>query len=193
MDEYIEEALAAGFFFVEKKDSGLQPCIDYRGLNMIKVRYPCPLPLVLTALEQLQEARIFTKLDLRSAYNLETGVYPRRLGAQGEEHHGRGGNPGLRLRRAQSYSTDNLDFGLARKLRNPEETLEAHGEHANENQSLNPRYRSPCPILKAQALDYYTELKNVKFFDILKPFVMKCLFTIYGRSLQCQYTMRKKG
>ncbi|KAK3559308.1 hypothetical protein QTP86_012717 [Hemibagrus guttatus] len=124
MDEYIEEALAAGFFFVEKKDSGLQPCIDYRGLNMIKVRYPCPLPLVLTALEQLQEARIFTKLDLRSAYNLIS---------------------------------------------------------------------IPMSDSSAQALDYYTQLKNVKFFDILKPFVMKCLFTIYGRSLQCQYTMRKKG
>lgn len=35
---------------------------------MVKFRYP--LPLVPSALEQLREARIYTKLDLRSAYNL---------------------------------------------------------------------------------------------------------------------------
>ncbi|KAK3509259.1 hypothetical protein QTP70_027039 [Hemibagrus guttatus] len=82
MEEYIETALAAGhirpstspaaasFFFVGKKDGGLRPCIDYRGLNSITVPYPYPLPLVPAALEQLRGARIFTKLDLRSAYNL---------------------------------------------------------------------------------------------------------------------------
>ncbi|KAK3568081.1 hypothetical protein QTP86_030309 [Hemibagrus guttatus] len=82
MEEYIETALAAGhiwpstspaeagFFFVGKKDGGLRPCIDYRGLNAITIPYPYPLPLVPAALEQLRGARIFTKLDLRSAYNL---------------------------------------------------------------------------------------------------------------------------
>ncbi|KAK3560881.1 hypothetical protein QTP86_022913 [Hemibagrus guttatus] len=84
MEEYIETALAAGhirpstspavagFFFVGKKDGGLRPCIDYRGLNAITVPYPYPLPLssAPAALEQLRGARIFTKLDLRSAYNL---------------------------------------------------------------------------------------------------------------------------
>ncbi|KAK3522496.1 hypothetical protein QTP86_016149 [Hemibagrus guttatus] len=82
MEDYIEGALAAGhirpsmspaatgFFFVEKKDGGLRPCIDNRGLNAIIVRYPYPLPLVPAALEQLRGAQVFTKLDLRSAYNL---------------------------------------------------------------------------------------------------------------------------
>ncbi|KAK3542068.1 hypothetical protein QTP86_011365 [Hemibagrus guttatus] len=82
MEDYIEGALAmghirpstspeaAGFFFVGKKDGGLRPCIDYRGLNAITVRYPYPLPLVPAVLEQLRGARVFTKLDLRSAYNL---------------------------------------------------------------------------------------------------------------------------
>ncbi|KAK3537485.1 hypothetical protein QTP70_012115 [Hemibagrus guttatus] len=82
MEEYIETALAAGhiqpstspaaasFFFVGKKDGGLWPCIDYWGLNAITVPYPYPLPLVPAALEQLRGVRIFTKLDLRSAYNL---------------------------------------------------------------------------------------------------------------------------
>lgn len=34
------------FFFVEKKGGGLRPCIDYRGLNGITVKYSYPLPLV---------------------------------------------------------------------------------------------------------------------------------------------------
>ncbi len=82
MEEYIEEAMnsgfirastsaaGAGFFFVEKKDGGLRPCIDYRGLNNVTVKFRYPLPLVPSALEQLREATIYTKLDLRSAYNL---------------------------------------------------------------------------------------------------------------------------
>lgn len=53
MEEYIEEALAAGyirpspaamgFFFVAKKDGSLRPCIDYRGLNTITVTPICYL------------------------------------------------------------------------------------------------------------------------------------------------------
>ncbi len=82
MKRYIEEELtkgfirpstslsSAGFFFVKKKDGGLQPCIDYRGLNDITVKFRYPLPLVPAALEQLRRATYYTKLDLRNAYNL---------------------------------------------------------------------------------------------------------------------------
>ncbi|KAK3535798.1 hypothetical protein QTP70_021111 [Hemibagrus guttatus] len=82
MEEYIEEALAQGyirsstspaassFFFVAKKDGGLRPCIDYRALNQITVKFRYPLPLIPAALEHLRGATVFTKLDLRSAYNL---------------------------------------------------------------------------------------------------------------------------
>lgn len=82
MENYIKEELAkgfvqpstspasAGFFFVKKKDGGLRPCIDYRGLNEITVKFRYPLPLVPPALELLRRARYFSKLDLRSAYNL---------------------------------------------------------------------------------------------------------------------------
>ncbi|KAK3519218.1 hypothetical protein QTP70_022210, partial [Hemibagrus guttatus] len=82
MDDYIKEALAAGhirpstspaaagFFFMGKKDGGLRPCINYSGLNAITVRYSYPLPLVPAALEQLQGASIFIKLDLLRAYDL---------------------------------------------------------------------------------------------------------------------------
>lgn len=53
-----------------KKDGGLRPCIDYRGLNEITVKFQYPLPLMPAALEQLRTSKYFTKLDLRSAYNL---------------------------------------------------------------------------------------------------------------------------
>ncbi|KAI2646112.1 Transposon Tf2-6 polyprotein [Labeo rohita] len=82
MEEYIAEALEQGFiqpstspaasscFFVGKKDGGLRPCIDYRQLNCQIIQQPYPLPLVRAALEELRGAHVFTKLDLRSAYNL---------------------------------------------------------------------------------------------------------------------------
>lgn len=82
LEDYIQEALQqgflltstspalAGFFFVAKKDGGLIPCIDYRGLNDITKKYRYPLPLVPSAIEQLRGARFFTKLDLWSVYNL---------------------------------------------------------------------------------------------------------------------------
>uniref|UniRef100_A0A8C6LTI7 Gypsy retrotransposon integrase-like protein 1 n=1 Tax=Nothobranchius furzeri TaxID=105023 RepID=A0A8C6LTI7_NOTFU len=82
MEEYIDQALqqgfirpssspgAAGFFFVRKKEGDLRPCIDYRGLNKITVKDRHPLPLLTSALDAISQARIFTKLDLRSAYNL---------------------------------------------------------------------------------------------------------------------------
>ncbi len=82
MEEYIKEALNQGyirpssspavssFFFVGKKDGGLRPCIDYRALNSQTTKLPYPLPLVPAVLEEVRGARIFSKLDLRSAYNL---------------------------------------------------------------------------------------------------------------------------
>ncbi len=82
MNHYIQEELtkgfirpstspaSAGFFFVKKKGGDLRPCIDYRGLNEITVKFRYPLPLVPSALEQLRSAQFFTKLDLRCAYNL---------------------------------------------------------------------------------------------------------------------------
>lgn len=82
METYIKESLeaglirpstspaGAGFFFVGKKDGGLRPCIDYRGLNKVTVRNRYPLPLMSSAFELLQGATILTKLDLRNAYHL---------------------------------------------------------------------------------------------------------------------------
>lgn len=35
-----------GFFFDEKKDGGIRPSIDYKGLNFITIKYPYLLPRV---------------------------------------------------------------------------------------------------------------------------------------------------
>ncbi len=82
LENYLTESLAAGiivpssspagagFFFVKKKDGSLRPCIDYRGLNDMTVKNRYPLPLMSSAFEILQGAKVFTKLDLRNAYHL---------------------------------------------------------------------------------------------------------------------------
>ncbi|SOV05166.1 uncharacterized protein UDID_17854 [Ustilago sp. UG-2017a] len=80
--EYLEENLAKGFIslsdspaaspilFVKKKDGSLRLCVDYRGLNRITIRNRYPLPLIDKLLDRLREARFFTCIDLRGAYNL---------------------------------------------------------------------------------------------------------------------------
>ncbi|CDO69493.1 hypothetical protein BN946_scf184662.g13 [Trametes cinnabarina] len=80
--EYIEENLRSGFIrpskspcgapvlFVKKKDRSLQLCVDYRGLNKITRKDCYPLPLILDLLDTPRKARIYTKIDLRHAYNL---------------------------------------------------------------------------------------------------------------------------
>ncbi len=68
MRTYIEEELAKGFivpskspasaiFFVKKREGTLLPCIDYRGLNYITIKFRYPLPLVPPALKQLRSAK----------------------------------------------------------------------------------------------------------------------------------------
>lgn len=52
------------------KDKSLHPYIDYRGLNNITNTNRFPLPLISSAFEHLQNAKVFTKLDLRNAYHL---------------------------------------------------------------------------------------------------------------------------
>ncbi|SYW86571.1 uncharacterized protein UHO2_04068 [Ustilago hordei] len=79
---YLDENLEKGFIrpskslarspvlFIPKKDGGLRLCVDCRGLNEITVKNRAPLPLIEEQLFLLRKARIYTKLDLRAAYNL---------------------------------------------------------------------------------------------------------------------------
>ena len=62
--------VAAGFFFVAKKDGSLRSCIDYRQLNNITVKNKYPLPLLSSTFKPLTHTTVFTKLDLRNAYHL---------------------------------------------------------------------------------------------------------------------------
>ncbi|KAI5449330.1 hypothetical protein NCC49_004831 [Naganishia albida] len=82
MGEYLEEKLAKGFIrpsqslaaaptlFVQKKNQSLRLCVDYRQLNNMTVKNRYPLPLIQESLDRLRSAKIFTKIDLRGAYNL---------------------------------------------------------------------------------------------------------------------------
>jgi len=82
LKEYISENLRKGFIrkskspagapvlFVPKKDDDLRMCVDYRQLNEITIRDSYPLPLIQDMFEHLGKGKIFSKLDLRSAYNL---------------------------------------------------------------------------------------------------------------------------
>ncbi|KAJ1035202.1 hypothetical protein NDA18_000798 [Ustilago nuda] len=79
---YLDENLEKGFIrplkslaqspvlFVPKKDGGLRLCVDYWGLNETTVKNRAPLPLIEEQLFLPWKARIYTKLDLRAAYNL---------------------------------------------------------------------------------------------------------------------------
>ena len=80
--EYIDKNLSKNFIwhskslaeapilFVKKRDGVLRMCVDYRRFNKKNLKKSYPLPLISWLLEQLGNAKIFTKIDLRGAYNL---------------------------------------------------------------------------------------------------------------------------
>jgi hypothetical protein len=80
--EYLDENLSRGFIrpssspagapilFVKKKDGTLRLCVDYRGLNRITIKNRYALPLISELIDRFQGSRVFTRLDLRGAYNL---------------------------------------------------------------------------------------------------------------------------
>jgi len=55
--------------FVKKKDGTLRLCIDFRRLNKVKMKNKYPLPRIDDPFDQLRDARIFSKIDLRSGYH----------------------------------------------------------------------------------------------------------------------------
>ena len=59
----------ANLIFVKQKDK-MRPCVDYRGLNDITISNRYPLPRIDDMLSRLGKAVVFTKLDLKGAFNL---------------------------------------------------------------------------------------------------------------------------
>jgi hypothetical protein len=55
---------------VKKKDGSLRMYVDYCGLNKIIIKNRYPLPFIFGLLDQLDQAKIYTKIDLQRAYNL---------------------------------------------------------------------------------------------------------------------------
>jgi hypothetical protein len=55
---------------MKKKVGSLHMCVDYRGLNKITIKNRYPVPLISGLLDQLSQAKVYTEIDLRGAYNL---------------------------------------------------------------------------------------------------------------------------
>jgi hypothetical protein len=81
--EYLDEMLASGkirpskspagapILFVPKSNGrGLRLCVDYRGLNNVTIKNRYPLPLMNELRDRVEGAKLFTKIDLKSGFNL---------------------------------------------------------------------------------------------------------------------------
>ena len=54
---------------VEKKDGSLRMVVDYRALNEVTIKSKYPLPMINDLFDQLQGAKVLSKIDLRSGYH----------------------------------------------------------------------------------------------------------------------------
>ena len=55
--------------FVKKKDGTLRLCIEFRKLNKVIVKNKYPFPRIDDLFDQMKDAKIFSKIDLRSGYH----------------------------------------------------------------------------------------------------------------------------
>lgn len=70
--DWIQESFVEGWFpimFVKKKDCKLRLCMGYWALNNVTKKDRYPLPVIREPLDRLQDAKYFTKLDIKDAYH----------------------------------------------------------------------------------------------------------------------------
>src|ERR1041385_816220 len=54
--------------FVDKRDNTIRMCVDYHKLNEVTIKNKYPLPRIEDLFDQLNGARVFSKIDLRTGY-----------------------------------------------------------------------------------------------------------------------------
>jgi hypothetical protein len=54
---------------MKKKNQFLRLCVDYQPLNAVTVKNKYPLPHIDILFDQLDGAKVFFKIDLRSGYH----------------------------------------------------------------------------------------------------------------------------
>jgi hypothetical protein len=59
----------APVIFVDKKYDTQRMCVDYRSLNEVTIKNKYPLPRIDDLFDQLRDACVFSKIDLRSGYH----------------------------------------------------------------------------------------------------------------------------
>jgi len=67
--DHPRQILALPSSLQKKKNGDLRMCINYRAINSITKKNKYPLPLITECLDSLSGAKIFSSLDLKSAYN----------------------------------------------------------------------------------------------------------------------------
>ena len=82
LKKYLEDALEAGIIqkskspagapvmFVKKADGSLRLCVDYRGLNSVTKTNRAALPIIRDMLFRVEGAELYSKIDLKNAFNL---------------------------------------------------------------------------------------------------------------------------